>query len=60
MYLVADVGVVIFSIISLSPGGTFGGVEYPGTIAPNVPKERLVRLYLDIYPQNVPTAQKRK
>ena len=28
-----------------------------GTIARNVPKERLVRLYLDIYPQNVPTAQ---
>lgn len=28
-----------------------------GTIARNVPKERLVHLYLDIYPQNVPAVQ---
>jgi len=28
-----------------------------GTIARNVPKERLVFLYLYIYPKNVPTAQ---
>ena len=32
-------------------------VDLFGTIARNVPKERLVRLYLNIYPQNVPTAQ---
>ena len=43
------------------PRGTIWWVEYPGLEhSRNVPKERLVRLYLNIYPQNVPTAQNTK